>query len=198
MNKITIDIQQIELINNIASELRQEMELNNNYDLYETLEYSGIDIKIFEKNNYDSYLRFDKDKDKPVIAFNANNSDSRNLFSVAHELGHLVLDYKWLPGLENEKIKNSSSTELLSVTMYRGGDYYSEEENEREYRANEFASAFLMPLQEIKDIYKNNNGKFTPSVKEICTTYNVSPDIANIRLKNIINKYTRFKGVNNE
>lgn len=57
----------------------------------------------------------------PIILINSEISNSRKVFTIAHELGHLLMHYKYMVG-ENRDIENE---------------------------ANSFASEFLMPKKEI-------------------------------------------------
>src|SRR5690606_9960743 len=64
------------------------------------------------------------DKGVPVIIMNRNFSNDRKRFTIAHELGHLLM--------HNEN--------YFPISSYR----------EKEKEANDFASEFLMPENEIK------------------------------------------------
>jgi Zn-dependent peptidase ImmA (M78 family)/DNA-binding XRE family transcriptional regulator len=89
------------------------------------LEQSGVIIyEIDEIEKFDG-VSFITDKGFPVIIVNKNFSNDRKRFTIAHELGHILL--------HNEN--------LFPISSYR----------DKEKEANIFASEFLMPEDEIKN-----------------------------------------------
>lgn len=89
------------------------------------LEEKGI--IIYEINEIDKFdgVSFVTDKGFPVIIVNQNFSSDRKRFTIAHELGHLLL--------HNEN--------YFPISSYRN----------KENEANEFAAEFLMPENEIRN-----------------------------------------------
>ncbi|MBL4801537.1 MAG: ImmA/IrrE family metallo-endopeptidase [Emcibacter sp.] len=84
-------------------------------------------------------------------------SETRNRFTIAHELGHYFLHY--LPNLSENSEKTFKATR------------YTEESNERsEWEANWFAAAFLMPSNEFKEYLK----KYDTDIDIIAEHFNVS------------------------
>lgn len=89
------------------------------------LEQNGIIIyEIDEIEKFDG-VSFITDKGFPVIIVNKNFTNDRKRFTIAHELGHILL--------HNEN--------LYPISSYR----------DKEKEANIFASEFLMPENEIKN-----------------------------------------------
>lgn len=89
------------------------------------LEQNGIIVyEIDEIEKFDG-VSFITDKGFPVIIVNKNFSNDRKRFTIAHELGHILL--------HNEN--------LYPISSYR----------DKEKEANIFASEFLMPENEIKN-----------------------------------------------
>ncbi len=89
------------------------------------LEQNGIIVyEIDEIEKFDG-VSFITDKGFPVIIVNKNFSNDRKRFTIAHELGHILL--------HNEN--------LYPISSYR----------DKEKEANIFASEFLMPEIEIKN-----------------------------------------------
>lgn len=88
-------------------------------------------------------------------------------FSIAHEIGHLVL-HLLVPG---GKIKPSQIT------------YRNLQSSEEELEANEFAAAFLMPTDLFKESCQHNavshNGKI--NIEEIAKVFDVSSSAATVR-----------------
>jgi len=83
------------------------------------------------------------------IGYNSKHNKHRQRFTVAHEIGHLLLGH-------------TSNNFIL--------DFYSR--NPEEIEANQFAAELLMPLAMLKEDL--NNGK--KDVKYIAGRYNVSED----------------------
>lgn len=94
-------------------------------DIMSLLESAGI--IIYEIDDIDKFdgVSFITDKGFPVIIINKNFSNDRKRFTVAHELGHILLH-------------NDNN---YPVSAYR----------EKEKEANVFAGEFLMPEGEIKN-----------------------------------------------
>lgn len=102
-------------------------------DLISTLEQAGIIILYFQfpaSGKLDG-VSFITKKGYPVILINRNSSNSRIIFTLAHELGHLIMHYSYLIA----------------------------DKRDIEKEANQFATEFLAPSNEIKSdlIYLNAN-----------------------------------------
>ncbi len=89
------------------------------------LEANGIIIYEIDESDHFDGVSFISDKGFPIIIINRNFSNDRKRFTIAHELGHILLHN------ENE----------FPISEYRI----------KEKEANEFASEFLMPNAEIKN-----------------------------------------------
>lgn len=115
----------------VAQYIRKQLNLEGPVkDINKALERHGIIIVEFD---FDSSLfdgiSFISDNGFPVIIVNKNFSNDRKRFSIAHELGHIIM--------------HSAVTNLYPE--------YRNKENE----ANVFASEFLMPETEIKSELRN-------------------------------------------
>lgn len=88
------------------------------------LESSGIIISEVNADEKFDGVSFFTDKGYPVIIINRNYSNDRKRFTLAHELGHILMHNNNTP-----------------ISGYR----------EKEKEANEFASEFLMPESAIKN-----------------------------------------------
>lgn len=96
--------------------------------------------------------------------------EKRRRFTVAHELGHLFLHMGYLTNAELWKRQNE--------TIYnRFGD------SDKEYQANEFAAAFLMPQKEYLRIMKENVIGDKVLTYKIAEYFNVSVEAASNRGK---------------
>lgn len=160
-----MDIQKRHLIDNIADLISKTFNFTTPLDMknvvtllkgqleYESFEDPTISGKI-EKRPSDTY--------EFKITINSAESEKRQNFTIAHELGHLFIHMGYLINKEQWE----KSTEYTDSPMYRQG--YSEEE----YEANEFAGAFLMP----EEIFKSLAEKFT--LPTVASRFNVSQDAA--------------------
>lgn len=105
--------------------LKKDEPINN---ICALLEKHGI--IIYEMDAYDKFdgISFFTDKGFAVIVINKSFSNDRKRFTISHELGHILLH-------------NESN---FPISGYR-------DEKTKEKEANEFASEFLMPANEIKN-----------------------------------------------
>lgn len=106
-------------------------------DICELLEHAGIKIFLFDFNVSEVFgLSIGEADGGPAIAVNTGKKISveRQIFSIAHELGHLVLH------------KDSYGKDSDELT----------EEEERE--ADAFAAAFLMPKEQFINEWNENRG----------------------------------------
>lgn len=149
-----------------------------------------------EKNTIITYSDFDKleglllyDKKKSVVSININRQITRQRFTAAHELGHILM---------HTEIKANNF--LCPISGIK---------NDIEKEADSFASNLLMPTDELNkrvDIYQDENGKvgldeclliaeyfgvsFESCVKTICFRIKrFNEDLDNIELTKRIKKY---------
>ena len=119
-NPIPADLRKVndfEGVEIVAKELRECWNVGEAplFDLVELVEDHGIRIyEIETSDQFDGISAWVGDT--PVVAVNLNNDSVRRRFTIAHELGHILLEF------ENE-----------------------EEEKEREKLCHSFAGAFLLP-----------------------------------------------------
>lgn len=160
----------------------------SNYKLEDAIEASGIDVRYFVNKNFDGFLKWDTQQGCPIIAVNADQAPVRQRFSMAHELGHLIIDWNWIPyGDHNESFDKDK---VLNVTLYRGVKKSQEETN-----VNEFAAAFLMPdslLEQLTDKVKRKEISYSEAIEKLKSETGVSGVSAGYRLKD----YCQEKGLN--
>lgn len=170
-------------IDDLASTFRRYiMGESDNSNLEQQLESNGIEIKYFDDEQYDAFLKWDRELKRPIISVNVTQQPTRQNFSIAHELGHLVLDWKWLPGND----LSDKDKDVLSI-KYRGADNYTEKESKSETKVNEFAAAFLMPDYEIEELLKNSDYiSMIEVIKKLARNFDVSEWAADIRLTNYL------------
>lgn len=94
------------------------------HDIFRIIENKGVVIYEMDVNEkFDGISMFTK-KGIPVIVVNKKMSNDRKRFTLAHELGHLI--------------------------MHCSTDFPIPEHRDKEQEANEFASEFLMPTKAIR------------------------------------------------
>ena len=115
----------------------------------------SIDAEIRTNNEYPFF----------EVRYRVDKPETRILFSVAHELGHLFLHLLEQDG----KLKKA---EVLQRNMS-----WSEEELE----ANEFAAAFLMPEEEFVEKCQEHLDENRINVTKVAKDFNVSVQAATVR-----------------
>lgn len=109
--------------------------------------------------------------DVPVIAVNKNHSTNRKRFTVAHEIGHLVL--------------HSESQEVFvdrSAVFFRNNvASYGVDKNE--VAANNFAAALLMPRAHLLSALQSVDEALTSiHIKKLANSFGVSEQAMSVRL----------------
>lgn len=111
-----------------------------------------------------------KEGDSFRILVSPFQDEKRRRFTIAHELGHLFLHMGYLTNAELWERQDENIYHRLGSS-------------EKEYQANEFAAAFLMPQREyIKIMNENINGNKVNTSK-IAEYFNVSVEAASNRGK---------------
>lgn len=153
---------ELSLIDNEAYKLHKELKQNTpiqNFDkLIEDLGGRLEEVDLVEDAHIEKY------DNKFIIRVNKNNSELRNNFSIAHEIGHLILHMAY-----NSKEKKFEKNFEDNKIYYRYGS------SREEYEANEFAGAFLMPESKFIEIVNNNtNNEKLCSINKVSQYFNVS------------------------
>lgn len=154
----------------MAKKARTEMKLSPNEPIRDicSLIESRAGIKIYAKEFFsDSFFGlslFDNKEDRVIVVNTWNKiSVERRKFTVAHELGHILL---------HEKSFQENITD---------------EDKKEEMEANRFASYFLMPQETFLDEWcKYDNCDFVDKVIKIKQTFGVSYQVVLYRLSEII------------
>lgn len=143
----------------------------------------GISIKYSDMHHLengqdiDGYVYINKDS-IPEIVLNHRLSDDKERFTIAHELGHILLHWKWLP--------NKEMTRYIAEISYRTrAKYYNKNALKRELEADRFAIELLSPIKEVQQLIKKceKNHVFEPEqqIKEIEITYKIPNKFAYYR-----------------
>lgn len=156
---IKLDEPLVQLIDKFASFARKEILGNDskNNRLFDKVQENGVKLFGMRDDKFDGMCLWNSDNKQPEIYLNVDQSKDRRLFTLAHELGHLFIDYGWAPN------KNSiDSTEKVLSVSFRDKDKAQDTENLNERIANEFAGAFLMPKDLVEKVI---SGQEDPQVK---------------------------------
>lgn len=118
----------------VARNIRKQLRLKADEpvkDICNLLELNGIIIVELDAIQKFDGVSFVSDDGMPIMVINKNFSNDRKRFTIAHELGHLIM--------------HSIDNPLIPIHR----------ENELENEANTFASEFLMPAEGIKSSLYN-------------------------------------------
>lgn len=136
-------IDPIERAKKIAKNLIRVKQLDNPINIYDIIDgYATYEFEHLIPFDFDGLCFFNNSK--PHIVINGNIPTSRQKFTLAHELGHILI-----PGHKNIMAcymeNNSSITKSEKENTYL-------EYRQKESEANTFASELLMPSEWIKSI----------------------------------------------
>ena len=176
-------IDEIRTIVNGLRTLFPELSIKEILENFESaVEKFGVQVKYAfmegDSQNVSGYLM--AENNKPVIVLNAEENTRRQRFTLAHELGHLILHWQWLPG---EQINLEDG--IFEVSFRKNDIHsYTPEENLREEDANTFAGEFLIPVDDVKKLSEEIVDK-TKLAKELSIRFNVSYLCASVRVANL-------------
>ncbi len=133
----------------------------------------SIESKDFPDELQDVSAVLVKEKGSAFIAVNASHSLVRQRFSIAHELGHLILH---------------EGAEYLTVDRYEKQLFTRAEGvgGLDEYEANEFAAALLMPERAISEAFDRLFEEQADNIiSQLAQKYEVSEAALSYRLRNL-------------
>jgi Zn-dependent peptidase ImmA (M78 family) len=153
----------------VALELLEESGISEPpVNLEKICKHLRISLEESDKIDFDGCIMREKKKDFTLVLVNKNITDGRRRFTIAHEIGHLVLEH-----LTEIKKFNCGENGLVK--------------NEKEREADSFASRLLMPEKWIKGILEEGiYGMET--INTIASLFQVSQTAAAIRLAEISDK----------
>ena len=145
-----LDARLCEVIDKIAKIARESImgKETDNLALFDKVQDKGIELYVMKNDKYDGVSMWNKKTHKPQIYLDVDQNQNRQLFTLAHELGHLFIDLGWYP---NSRLEEEPKETVLSVN-YRDKDKERDTEDDKERIANQFAGAFLMPQSEVEKI----------------------------------------------
>lgn len=182
----------MEKVRSFVSALRDNFDVFNIEnvinDLESCVESFGVkvyysDMQSFKNpNDISGYSRVNK-KGLPEIVVNGNQSEARRRFTIAHELGHVIMHWRWLnqPG---QRLDGNLQEVLFRKKNYNAADTL------RESQANEFAAELLAPLELVKKESENfhNLSEFQKMFikSSLANAFKISNQFADIQLKKSI------------
>lgn len=147
-------------IEQIAIKVRSTFEYKDEYSLDITSLARKMGLEVFEAHfNTDEVTGKIEGK---KIYVNANDSEPRKRFTIAHEIAHYLLH---------------RNGEVEHVDYRRPREYYSEDDLKKEFQANMLAASLLMPESLVVRTWKE-----TQDVDTLATLFRVSKKAAAIRL----------------
>lgn len=165
MNKIK-ERHILEIVNKIHIEFNEDLPIN----LDSILKRFGFTHQKLNLDNDVSGALIINENAK-LICTNANDSEKRERFSIAHELGHYF-------------IHHIQDLELTKSATYLRDKLSSTGVNDKEIEANYFAACLLMPEEKIKELV-NFNISFDKNVEKLSKDFNVSETAMAIRLNKL-------------
>jgi len=115
----------------------------------------------------------DSDPERPVIGVNTHHATVRQRFTIAHELGHLLLHKEGQVHVDHElqiRLRDSVSSQGV---------------DESEMEANLFAAELLMPLAFMQADVDNNDLLENDWIERLARKYKVSAQALLIRLSSL-------------
>ncbi|HEX5273812.1 MAG TPA: ImmA/IrrE family metallo-endopeptidase [Candidatus Rubrimentiphilum sp.] len=117
--------------------------------------------------------------DQKLMLIEANDIEERQRFTVAHECGHLILDYKdsASPSLFEQSSDSVFSCDVSDLSSKTPSEPWR---RRREILANKFAANLLMPASLCKEIFRKE-----PTVEACALKLRVSKEACRIRLREL-------------
>lgn len=155
-----------EFINKFAADIIREFHIDVPIiDIVEVVDKLGGRVIFDHSLGYGIDGKVEKEGDGFVIVVSPYQTRERLNFTIAHEIGHLFLHMGYIVHEELWERQDQCN-------YYRSGD------SEKEYQANEFAAAFLMPEDKYKEIMDEHTTGNIVHTGEIAKIFNVSPGAA--------------------
>ncbi len=158
-------------IGEIADHIRTSLELTVPVDVQVAVKRLRGEITTVHALDGDVDAQIEKTGNRSFRITVAESWPRRDLFSVAHELGHLFIHMGYL----------IDPAKWATIGTYKDSVRYRYGYTEEEYEANEFAGAFLMPTDKFRTVAREsfNNGFY--NVVAIAKAFGVSTKAARVR-----------------
>jgi len=183
-----------EVIEKKANEARQKLKKPDkcDIDMEELMQVHNIYYTAKKLPDNISGASMTTENGKQVIVVDKYQPDTRKKFTIAHELGHLLLKHDTALNTQDKGMINTQQKQLNtpSQILFRN-DKTSEGSDWREVEANHFAASLLMPREILnREIHKLMQKKpkpylSEPDVCELANIFEVSPISMSIRLSRL-------------
>ncbi|PZP45312.1 MAG: ImmA/IrrE family metallo-endopeptidase [Agrobacterium fabrum] len=159
------------LVESFAEDVAKHVEFSPGDSLEELVSLTGGQLVFGSSGSgdYESGSIIAKDLNDYTIYLSRNTSRQRDRFTIAHELGHLLLH---LP-----KVKEADPNAIMRAT--RWVDETDEGQKRAEWEANWFAAAFLMPQDTFTHTFRQGG------VSAAQHEFDVSPSAVQTRAKSL-------------
>ena len=166
-----VNLKRRKAINEMADIIREALKLNTPVPVENIPRMLGGKLSFLSELDQGMEAMITKRGEEFEISIKEDVYPLRQRFSIAHELGHLVLHMGYLSN--NELWRESES--YKDIVYYRNG--FSIEEVE----ANEFAGALLMPEEEFVEVAEDNLYEGVYALEPIARHFQVSVDAVKVR-----------------
>lgn len=185
-----------EIIEKKTNEVRQKLMKPNecNIDVVELMRTYNIYYISKELPDNISGASMTTDRGKQIIVVNKKQPDTRRKFTIAHELGHLLLKHDTALNTQDKGVVSSqrkkTDTPPPSQILFRNNTT-SEGSDWREIEANHFAASLLMPKEilnkKINELMQKNSINYLSehNVHELAEVFGVSSISMSIRLSRL-------------
>jgi len=154
------------------------------YDLEELVSlYAEVDFLDFP-NDADGISLGLKQHDKPRIYINSSRPEVRRRFTLAHELGHVIIPWHIGNMVSHTDVRRNEEETDFDCQLSRGDDF---EYRQIEGEANRFAAELLIPTSWLVKILKTvDTFNFEEALKEVIQLSETSRDTALIKVFNAL------------
>ncbi len=150
----------LEEVEQVAEQLRQRWQLGLNplSDLVDVLESHGVLVIITKVSKLDKFDGLQAHvAEQPVVVVSSNWPGDRQRFTLAHELGHLLLDSRLTAELDPEKACNRFASAFIlpafSMRRYLGAKRHNLEVRELYLLKHEFGLSMMACLHRASELH---------------------------------------------
>lgn len=159
---------------NMAKKLSKTHNLHRNFDIREFIESLGIGVEVTPLKSMSGFAY--RKNGKKIIGINESDGDQRKRFTLAHELGHMLVHASDDVTLDKSFIYFRDDTSTLGTDI-------------KEQQANAFAAELLMPSNDLKKKIKSMDGidimNDDNKISELAQNYGVSLSAMSVRIESL-------------
>ena len=138
------------------------------YDPWKVASHMNVQVRDTFLNGIEGYVEFFRDL--PSVVLDSKACPSRRRFTLAHELGHIIL------------IQRTQASYQVGLTRYRSGvpEVGAHSDPEEERLCDAFAAALLMPWSDVREFWRLRPVS-AEGLSEFSNTFAVSLTAASVR-----------------